>query len=50
MKGITQRLKNLNAMSKAYLLSLSVSKWRVKKAFEVIKLVIKNIKYILNNW
>lgn len=47
MKGITQRLKNLNAMSKAYLRSLSVIEMKTEEAFEVIKLVIKNTKAIL---
>lgn len=47
MKGITQRLKNLNAMSEAYLRSLSVIEMKAEQAFEVIKLVIKNIKFIL---
>ena len=49
MKGITQRLKNLNAMSEAYLRSLSVFEMKTDEAFEVIKLVIKNIKFILKN-
>lgn len=49
MKGITQRLKNLNAMSKAYLRSLSVIEMKTEEAFEVIKLVINNIKAILKN-
>ena len=47
MKGITQRLKNLNAMSKAYLRSLSVIEMKTEEAFDVIKLAIKNIKFIL---
>ena len=47
MKGMTQRLKNLNAMSKGYLRSLSLIEMKTEEAFEVIKLVIKNIKFIL---
>lgn len=47
MKGITQRLKNINAMSEAYLRSLSVIEMKTEEAFEVITLVIKNIKFIL---
>ena len=47
MKGITQRLKNLNAMSGAYLRSLSIIEMKTEEAFEVIKLFSKNIKFML---
>lgn len=44
MKGITQRLKNLNAMSKAYLRSLSVIEMKTEEAFEVINLLLKILR------
>lgn len=44
MKGITQRLKNLNAMSEAYLRSLSVIEMKTEEAFEVINLLLKILR------